>query len=588
MLKIFKNLTKKDIAMVMICIAFIIFQVWLDLKLPDYMATITRLVQTENGKISDILMNGGYMLLCALLSLLAAIAVGYFASIVSADFSLIVRQLIFNKVLQLDLHSIKHFSTSSLITRTTNDITQIELLISLGLQMLIKAPITAIWAITKILNKSWQWSTLTALSVIILLTTVAILVILVMPRFKLIQTLTDKINAITRENIIGIRVIRSFNGEDFEEQRFDHANKKLTSTQLFNQRSFAIMQPMMYLVLYFLTLGIYYIGACLISLANMNDKFILFADMIVFSSYAMQIIMSFLMLAMIFMILPRAQVSAHRILEVLNAPIMIHQGDQFVENHRKGKVEFKHVYFKYPDAQNYLLEDISFVIHQGETLAIIGPTGSGKSSLIQLIPRLYEVSEGEVLVDDVNVKNYPFEVLNSKLGYVLQKPMIFNGSVEFNVAYGTSTQIQMNQQNITEALEVAQAHEFVEKMPQKDQTILAQGGTNISGGQKQRLSIARAIARKPEIYIFDDSFSALDYQTDSKLRKKLKEYTLDATCIIVAQRIGTIMHADKIMVLDDGKCVGFGSHRELLKNCSLYQEIAYSQLSKEELEHAWS
>ena len=586
MIKLFKSFTKKDYSLMFICFILIFGQVWLELKMPDYMSEITILVQTEGSKMGDILYNGGFMLLCAFGSLISAVIVSYFVSYIASIFSLRTRKKIFDKVEQLGMWEVKNFSTSSLITRTTNDITQMEMLIGLGLQLIIKAPITAIWAITKILNKSWEWSSLTALAVVILLSVISVLMIIVVPKFKIVQKLTDKLNDVTRENLNGIRVVRAFNAEKYQEEKFDKVNTSLTNQQLFNQRAFAIMSPVMYLVLYFLTLSIYFVGANLINNALMADKLVIFGDMIVFSSYAMQVIMSFLMLALIFMILPRAGVSAKRINEVLDTELTIKDG--IIDKNTTdeiGTVEFKNVFFKYPDAEEYLLEDISFKVEKGETVAFIGSTGSGKSTLINLIPRFYDATKGKVLVDGVDVKDYKEEFLYNKLGYVSQKAVIFNGSVNYNVSYGDNGKKEVSDKIIKEAIKVAQAKEFVEKMDNKYETHISSGGTNISGGQKQRLSIARAIARNPEIYIFDDSFSALDYKTDSRLRKELKTYTKDATTLIVAQRIGTIMNADKIIVLDNGKCVGQGTHKELLKTCEVYKEIALSQLSKEELEH---
>lgn len=587
MLKLFKNFSKKDITFIMVSILLIVIQVWLDLKMPDYMSEITILVQTEGSKLSDILLNGGYMLACALGSLISAIIVGYLASNISASFSMRVRKKIFDKVETLGIHEVKKFSTSSLITRTTNDITQIQMLISMGLQLIIKAPITALWAITKILNKSWQWSAITAVAVLILLSTIIALMVIVLPRFKIVQKLTDKINSVTRENLTGIRVVRAFNAEKYQEKKFKETNDKLTNTQLFNQKAFSIMSPIMYIIMYFLTLAIYFVGAYLIKDALMADKLVLFGDMVVFSSYAMQVIMSFLMLAMIFMMVPRAQVSAVRINEVLNTNLSIEDGNlDGTSTTEKGTVEFINVSFKYPDAEEYLLKDISFKANKGETIAFIGSTGSGKSTLINLVPRFYDTTDGEVLVDGINVKEYKQDALHNKIGYVPQKAVMFNGTISSNVSYGKNGKEEITAEKIKEAIKVAQGTEFVEKMENTYDAHIAQGGTNVSGGQKQRLSIARAIARDPEIYIFDDSFSALDYKTDSVLRKELKKYTKDATSLIVAQRIGTIMNADKIIVLDNGRCVGEGTHKELLKTCDVYKQIALSQLSKEELEDA--
>ena len=586
MLKLIKNFTKKEWILALICLVLVVTQVWLELKMPDYMSEITKLVQTEGSQMKDILVNGGYMLTCALGSLVAAVITGYITSRISSNFSKTIRKKLFNKVEDLAMQEVKQFSTSSLITRTTNDITQIEMLIAMGLQLLIKAPITAIWAITKILNKSWQWSAITAVAVAILMTTIAIIMVIVLPRFKKVQKLIDKLNGVTRENLTGIRVVRAFNAEQYQEEKFDKANNNLTNQQLFNQKVFAVMQPMMYIIMYMVILSIYYVGAYLIKDAGMADKISLFGDMVVFSSYAMQVIMSFLMLAMIFMMLPRAQVSANRINEVLDSEISIKDGKINTKtNNEVGTVEFKNVSFKYPDADEYLLKDISFKANKGDTVAFIGSTGSGKSTLINLIPRFYDATEGEVLVDGINVKNYTQEFLHDKIGYVPQKAVMFNGTVKSNISYGDNGKEKPTDEQIKKAIEVAQGTEFVEKMDGQYDAHMAQGGTNVSGGQKQRLSIARAIARNPEIYIFDDSFSALDYKTDSVLRKELKKYTSDATSLIVAQRIGTIMNADQIVVLDNGVIVGKGTHKELLKTCEVYKQIALSQLSKEELEN---
>ena len=584
MIELLKRLDKKDIIYAIICIIFIILQVWLDLKMPDYMSEITVLVQTEGSKMQDILINGGYMVLCALGSFTFAVIAGYLAATISSNFSKNLRKEIFDKVESIDTEEVKQFSTSSLITRTTNDVTQVEMLIAIGLQLLIKAPITAVWAVTKILNKSWQWSALTGVAVVILLSVIITLMIIVIPRFKRVQKLIDRLNGVTRENLTGIRVVRAFNAEGYQEKKFDKVNTDLTDLQLYNQKKFAIMSPIMYMIMYCLTLAIYFVGAYLIENSVMADKITIFGNMVVFSSYAMQVIMSFLMLAMIFMILPRAQVSANRINEVLDTKESIKEGSFDGKTKEVGTVEFKNVSFRYPDADEYLLRNISFKANKGETVAFIGSTGSGKSTLINLIPRFYDATDGEVLVDGVNVKEYTEEALNNKLGYVPQKAVMFNGTVNYNIAYGDNGKGEISEKKIKEAAKVAQASEFVEKMDDKYETHIAQGGTNVSGGQKQRLAIARAIARDPEIYIFDDSFSALDYKTDSVLRRELKNYTKDATSLIVAQRIGTIMNADKIIVLDSGKCVGMGTHKELLKKCEVYKRIALSQLSKEELE----
>ncbi len=586
MSKLLQKLNKKDVFFMLICFCLIVFQVWLELKLPDYMSNITRLVQTTTNNMGEILIQGGYMMMCALASLISAIIVGYFASKIAADFSLNLRSRIFRKVEDFSMAEIKKFQTSSLITRTTNDVTQIEMFIAMGLQLLIRAPIMAIWAVTKILNKNLEWSILTGVGVVILLTTVITLMIIVLPRFTKVQKLTDKVNGVTRENLTGIRVIRAFNAEKFEEDRFAEVNDDLTKTQMFNQKCFAIMQPIMNIVMHFLSLGIYFIGAFLISAASMADKISLFSNMIVFTSYGMQVIMSFLMLAMIFMIWPRAQVSARRINEVLEEEPSITSGNFDGDTKEIGTVEFKNVSFKYPDADEYLLKNISFKVNKGETIAFIGSTGSGKSSLINLVPRFYDATDGEILVDGVNVKDYKLEALHNKIGYVPQKAVMFTGSVIDNVSYGFNGRKKASLKEVKKAIEIAQGKEFVEKMDKKYESHIARGGTNVSGGQKQRLAIARAIARNPEIYIFDDSFSALDYKTDLTLRKELKKHTKDATSMIVAQRIGTIINADKIVVLDKGECVGIGRHKDLLKSCEVYKEIALSQLSKEELEHA--
>ncbi len=585
MIKLLKNITKREWIIAFISFVLIFAQVWLELKMPDYMSEITRLVQLEGSKMNDILLNGGYMLLCAFGSLVAAIFVGYLIANISATFSKRTRKQLFNKVESLSTHEVKQFSTSSLITRTTNDITQVEMLVGMGLQLMIKAPITAIWAVTKILNKSWQWSAITAVAVVVLLGVIACLVIIVMPRFKIVQKLTDKLNGVTRENLTGIRVVRAFNAEEYQEKKFQEVNNKLTNQQLFNQKAFAIMSPIMYMVMYGLALAIYFVGAYLIKDSLMANKLTLFGDMVVFSSYAMQVIMSFLMLAMIFMMLPRAQVSAKRINEVLDTDISIKDGNFDGKTEEIGTVEFRNVSFKYPDAEEYLLRNISFKAEKGDTIAFIGSTGSGKSTLINLVPRFYDATDGEVLVDGINVKEYKGETLHNKLGYVPQKAVMFNGTVFSNVSYGDNGK-DTTEEKVKEAIKVAQATEFVEKMDHGYETHIAQGGTNVSGGQKQRLAIARAIARDPEIYIFDDSFSALDYKTDAVLRSELKKYTKNATSLIVAQRIGTIMNADKIIVLDNGECVGMGTHKELLETCDVYKQIALSQLGEEELKNA--
>ena len=586
MLKLLKNLNKKCLIYGFISFVLICVGVYFDLKIPDYMSEITTLVQTTGSTMSDIIEQGIYMVLCAFGSLISAIIVGYLVANIAAIFSRNTRKKLFDKVENLDMAHVKNLSTSSLITRTTNDITQVEMFVVMGVQLLFKAPITAIWAITKIVNKSWEWSLITAISVVVLLIVIGIIVIVVLPKFKKIQSLIDKLNNVTRENLTGIRVVRAFNAEGYEEKKFSVVNNDITNLQIFVQKGFSVLMPVMYIVMYFLTLSIYFVGAYLIDGAGLTQKIGLFSDMIVFSAYAMQIIMSFLMLAVVFMILPRAQVSADRINEVMDTDIDIKNGN--VTNNSKdlvGTIEYKNVYFKYPDADEYLLEDISFKANKGETIAFIGSTGSGKSTLINLIPRFYDATKGTILVDGVDVKEYDEEYLRNKIGYVPQKAVMFNGSINYNVSYGRNGKTDIKKR-IKEALRIAQAEDFVSKMEKKEKSHISSGGTNISGGQKQRLAIARAIARDPEIYIFDDSFSALDYKTDAILRKELRNYTKDSTNLIVAQRIGTVLNADKIIVLDEGKCVGIGTHKELMKNCKVYKEIALSQLSKEELENA--
>ena len=587
MLKILKKFNKKDIIVILCCIAIIIFQVWIELRLPEYMSTITRLIQTTDSNMSDILKQGGHMLLCAFGSMVSAIIIGYLSSGLSARFSLKLREKVFKKVQKLGEAEIKNFKTSSLITRTTNDVTQIEMLISMGLQAMIKAPIMAVWAISKIVNKSMELSSLVGFGVVILLITVFTIMSIVTPRFEKIQKLTDKVNNTTRENLMGIRVIRAFNAEKFQTKRFSKVNNELTNTHLIIQKTFAFMSPVMNLVMHFLTLGIYFIGAHLIVKVGMLEKINLFSNMVVFTSYGIQVIMSFLMLTFIFMIIPRARVSANRINEVIDSVESITDGT--LENKKTnevGTIEFKNVSFKYPDADEYLLKDINLKVNRGETVAFIGSTGSGKSTLINLIPRFYDVTDGEIIIDGVNVKDYKLTTLHNIIGYISQKAFMFTGSVKENIAFGTNGKKRITESEIMEALDVAQASDFVKKMDKGINSHIARGGTNVSGGQKQRLSIARAIARKPEIYIFDDTFSALDYKTDATLRKELKKYTQNATTLIVAQRIGTIMNADKIVVLDKGKCVGIGTHKELLKMCPIYKEIALSQFKEEELDNA--
>ncbi|MFT9820883.1 ABC transporter ATP-binding protein [Lysinibacillus sp. NPDC056185] len=586
MLKIFKYLKPKEWTLIVASIVFIVGQVWLDLKLPDYMAKITTLVQTEGSKTSEIWTAGGKMLLCALGSMILAIIVGYFAAKVATSLSKELRKGVFNKTLSFSMEEINGFSIASLITRSTNDITQIQQTVAMGLQVMIKAPILATWAILKIMGKSWEWSAATGVAVIVLLILIGNLIIFVLPKFKVVQKLTDNLNRVTREGLTGIRVVHAYNAQGYQEEKFEKVNNNLTDTNLFVNRLMALMQPGMGLIMSGLTLSIYWIGAHLINNAAGMDRIGKFSDMVVFSSYAMQVVMAFMLLSMTFILLPRAAVSAARINEVLNTPQTIIDGaTQTSPKGIEGEIELRNVSFKYPNAEDYVLKDISFTAHKGETVAFIGSTGSGKSTLINLIPRFYDATDGEVLVDGINVKEYAHEALYNKLGYVSQKAVLFSGTVKSNVAYGDNGQTSSTDEEIKKAVEIAQGQEFVEKMDGEYETAIAQGGTNLSGGQKQRLSIARAVNRNPEIFIFDDSFSALDYKTDRQLRSTLKKETKGATSLIVAQRIGTIKDADKIIVLDEGKIVGMGTHSELLKTCNTYQEIAYSQLSKEELEN---
>ncbi len=587
MIKIFKYLEKKDWIYVLFSLVFIVFQVWLDLKLPDYMSEITMLVQTEGSGMGDILSAGGYMLLCAVGSLCATFVVGYFVARIAAGLSMRLREMVYNKTMSFSMEEINGFSTASLITRSTNDITQIQMFVAMGLQAIVKAPIMAVWAVVKIAGKGWEWTAVTGGAVIILVVMLGTIIALSMPKFKSIQRLTDNLNRVARENLTGIRVVRAYNAESYQEERFEKANQDLTKTNLFTNRIMSVMQPGMTLIMSGLGLAIYWIGVYLIDGAAMPEKLTLFSNMVVFSSYAMQVIMAFMLLTMTFIILPRAAVSAKRINEVLDTEEKIVDGKiTSSELFEQGEVEFRQVSFQYPGAEDYILHDISFTAHKGETVAFIGSTGSGKSTLVSLIPRFYDATDGEVVIDGINVKNYSQEALHNKLGYVPQRSVMFSGTVSSNVTYGDNGKEPADADMIRESVSIAQAEEFVNKMDGTYDAVIAQGGTNISGGQKQRLAIARAVCRRPEIYIFDDSFSALDYKTDRILRKALKEKTGGTTTLIVAQRIGTIMDADKIIVLDEGRVAGQGKHKDLLANCPVYREIAESQLSKEEIENA--
>ncbi|MFP7471617.1 ABC transporter ATP-binding protein [Niallia taxi] len=583
MLKIFSHFQRKDWLLITCALVFIVMQVWLDLKLPDYMSEITRLVQTEGSEISDVLSQGGFMLLCAVGSMAASIITVYFAAKVAARFSNRLRGMVFDKTLSFSMQELSCFSTASLITRSTNDIMQVQMLIILGLQVVLKAPILAVWAILKIMGKSWQWTAATGVAVFVLLVLIAIIVLIALPKFKVIQTLTDNLNMVTRENLTGIRVVHAYNSTKFHQSKFEKANNDLTDTNLFTTRTMAILMPTISLIMSGISLAIYWIGAVLINDAPMTNKLTIFSDMVVFSSYAMQIIMAFMMVSVTFVLLPRAAVSAKRINEVLDTEVSIKDGTA-TEGTTEAEIEFRNVSFKYPGASEYVLQNVSFKASKGETLAIIGSTGSGKSTLVNLIPRFMEATEGEILVDGLNVKEYNLESLRDKLGYVSQKAVMFSGSVSSNIAFGEADKSTKAESEIKRAVEIAQGKDFIEKMDQQYEAAISQGGTNLSGGQKQRLSIARAIYKLPEIYLFDDSFSALDYKTDRVLRSKLKQEIKDATSIIIAQRIGTIKDADRILVLDEGKIVGIGRHDELMQTCDVYQEIAYSQLSKEELE----
>ena len=584
MFRLLKRLKTAEWLQALVSLAFIVAQVWLDLKLPDYMSEITRMTQTPGSAISDIWLAGGKMLLCALGSVASAVIVGFLASRIAASFSQRIRSQLFTKVDSFSMEEINRFSTDSLITRSTNDITQVQMLITMGLQMIVKAPIMVIWAVSKIAGKGLEWSLATGVTVLIMIAVISVMVVLVLPKFRQMQTLTDNLTRVTRENLTGLRVVRAYNAEPYQEQKFEIANAELTATQLFTNRGMAIMMPIISTLMSALTLAIYWIGAMLINSAGLMDRLTLFSNMVVFSAYAMQVIMSFMMLVLIFVLWPRASVSAKRINEVLETEPSILDGTRTEgETGKLGEVEFRNVSFRYPGAADDVLGDISFSAKQGEVVAFIGSTGSGKSTLINLIPRFYDATAGDVLVGGVNVREYTQNALHNKIGYVPQKAVTFRGTVSSNIAYGDNGKTPAMADEIATAMRIAQGAGFVEQMEGQYDAEIAQGGSNLSGGQKQRLAIARAVCRKPEIYIFDDSFSALDYKTDRALRTALRRETADVTSLIVAQRIGTILDADRIIVLNEGQIVGNGSHKELLKTCEVYQEIAMSQLSEEEL-----
>lgn len=590
MLKVLKTLKWREWLYAAVAVGFIVLQVWLDLKMPDYMSQITQLaVMSDAANMPEIWKNGGLMLACALGSAVSSVAVGFFAARIAASVSFRLRSRVFDKVEGFSMEEINKFSTASLITRTTNDIMQVQMLISMGLQVVIKAPILAVWAVCKILTRNWQWSVVTAAAVVIMAVMMLFILIVVFPKFRRVQKLTDNLNSVTRENLTGVRVVRAYNAEKYQEKKFEDANLELTKTQLFTSRAMAVLAPVMTMIMSGLTLAIYWIGAYLIdALPTAAERSALFGQMAAFSGYAMQVVVAFMMLAMIFIIMPRAMVSVKRIGEVLDTESTIKDGTLTAspEGSPVGTVEFRNVSFKYPDAGEYVLRDISFKAEKGQTVAFIGSTGSGKSTAINLVPRFYDATEGEVLVDGVNVKDYTLRALHDKIGYVPQRAVMFSGTVESNVAYGEKEGTEYTLDDVKDAVRVAQGTDFIEKKDDTYRAHVAQGGTNFSGGQKQRLAIARAVCRRPEIYIFDDSFSALDYKTDRQLRTALKEETGEATSLIVAQRIGTIRDADLIIVLDEGKVVGKGTHDELMQSCEVYREIAYSQLSAEELENS--
>lgn len=591
MLRIMRYLSKAEIGQMLIALVSIVGQIWLDLTLPDYMSDITTLVETPGSTMHDIWVAGGKMLLVSLGSVACAIVTGYIAARVGASFSQRLRSLEFNKVESFGPAEMSRFSTASLITRSTNDITQIQMFITMGLMMIVKSPIMAVWAICKIAGKGFEWTVATGIAVVVLMAAICVIMFFVMPKFKAMQRLTDNINLVARENLTGLRVVRAYNAEDYQEAKFTKANKELTDTQLFTNRAMAIMMPLMNTIMNGLMLAVYWIGAYLIDAADLTDKLTTFANMVVFSSYSVQVIMSFLLMSMVFVLWPRADVSAQRVLEVIDTKPLITDGTHTEgEPGKQGEIEFRNVSFTYPDSRKAMLEGVSFTAKKGQTVAFIGSTGSGKSSLINLVPRFYDATQGQVLVDGVDVRDYTLKALRDKIGYVPQQSFLFKGTIASNVSYGDKSGSEeagtdADMANVRKACEVAQATEFVEKKDNTYEFSIAQGGSNVSGGQKQRLSIARAVYRHPEILIFDDSFSALDFKTDRAVRDALAKEAKDSTKLIVAQRIGTIMNADRIVVLDQGKVVGQGTHEELLDNCDVYRQIAQSQLSEGELKH---
>lgn len=590
MWKIFRFMQKKDRAYAFLCLLLVAGQVWVDLTMPDYMSDITRLIVTPGSAMADIWIAGAKMLACALGSALLSVIVGYFAARLASNFSYTIREKIFHQVTDFGAEEIKRFSTASLITRTTNDITQIQMLVAMGLQVMIKAPIMAVWAVLKIVGKNWQLSLVTAAAVVIIMTVILILMRLVLPKFRIVQQQIDDVNRVTRENLTGLRIVRAFNAEGYQEDKFETANQNLMATQLYTSRHMAVLMPVISLVMSGLSLGIYWLGASLVngipmtSVAAIQQRVEMFSEVVVFSSYAIYVVMSFMMLVMIFMMLPRAQVSAARIEEVLAAAPRVNAGEG-TESLEKGSLEFRNVSFRYADAAEDCVQNISFEARPGETVAFIGATGSGKSTLVSLAARLFDATSGEILLDGKDIREYTFDQLYNKIGYISQKAVLFSGTVEENLTFGDAGHT-ISVADWEAALDIAQAKDFVDNLPGGSGANIAQGGANLSGGQKQRMAIARAIARRPEILIFDDSFSALDYRTDAALRKRLATDLAGTTCLIVAQRIGTIKHADKIVVLDEGRAVGIGTHEELMQTCDVYREIALSQLSQTELEGA--